>query len=82
MPKTYTKLAAISKPAMEKVQFLCREKAISHGADETTEATVAPSPSRTNKDGSAQHNNVLNDVNRDKHPRTPSVRTAALICFP
>src|SRR5260370_13429727 len=79
--KTCRKLAAISSPAIANVQFLCLDNVISHGADETTDATVAPNPNRTNSDGSAQHNSVLSDVKSDKYPRTPLARTEVRICF-
>jgi len=68
---TYTKFAKINSPAIANVQFLCRENVISQGTDETTEATVAPSPIRTNREGNAQHSNVLNDVNSEMYPRNP-----------
>jgi hypothetical protein len=59
-------LAKISSPAMANVQFLWRENAISHGAAETTDATVAPRPISTNSDGKAQQSKVLKDVKSDK----------------
>src|SRR5205085_5388416 len=68
------KLEASSRPATEKVQFLWRESVISHGADETTEATVAPNPNRTKSNGSAQHNSVPNEVNSARYPRMPLPR--------
>jgi hypothetical protein len=38
---------------------------ISQGIDETTEATVAPNPNKTNKDGNAQQIRVLNELKRE-----------------
>ena len=60
------KLAAIRTPDMLNVHTLCRDNETSHGSDESAEATVAPSPSRTRTDGNAQHNKVLTDVKSEK----------------
>jgi hypothetical protein len=60
------KLAAISTPEMLKVQGLCRESATSHGKDESADATVAPKPMSTNKEGRAQHRSELSEVNSEK----------------
>jgi hypothetical protein len=62
----FTKLAAISTPEMLKVQDLCRESATSHGKAESADATVAPNPTSTSKDGRAQHKSVLSEVNSEK----------------
>jgi len=38
----------------------------SHGKNESTDATDAPKPKSTRRDGNAQHNSVLTDVNSEK----------------
>jgi len=45
---------------------LCRESVTSHGMNESADATDAPKPKKTNKEGSAQQSRVLSDVNREK----------------
>lgn len=60
------KLAAINVPAMLNVQILCLERLTSHGAAESSEATVVPNPSKTSMDGNAQQIRVLNELNREK----------------
>jgi hypothetical protein len=61
-----TKLAAIRVPAMLNVQTLCRDRLTSHGAAESREATVVPSPSKTRTDGRAQQMRVLNELKSEK----------------
>ncbi len=53
------KLSAISVPAMLNVHILCRDKLTSHGAADSSEATVVPIPKRTSTEGSAQQMRVL-----------------------
>jgi hypothetical protein len=53
----------MSIPETMKTQFLWCESATSHGAAARKPATVAPSPSRTNSEGKAQHSSVPKDVN-------------------
>ena len=60
------KLRAMSVPEMEKVQILWRERVTSHGATDSSEATVAPRPRSTRTDGSAQQRSVLSEVKREK----------------
>src|ERR1700722_4737948 len=60
------KLAAMSVPEMLNVHCLCLEKLTSHGAVESREATVVPSPSKTNTDGSAQQMRVPNELKSEK----------------
>jgi hypothetical protein len=62
----FTKLRAINMPETENVHCLCRESVTSHGMNESAEATDAPKPKRTSKEGSAQQSSVLSDVNREK----------------
>ena len=38
----------------------------SHGAADSSEATVVPMPSRTRTEGSAQQMSVLNELKREK----------------
>src|SRR5262249_60253778 len=66
MRYTYSKLPPMSAPETRNTTLLCRESVTSHGTAERNEATVAPSPSRTRSDGSAQQSSVPNDVNRDR----------------
>jgi hypothetical protein len=61
-----TKLAAMSVPAMLKVQILCRDKLTSHGAAESSDATAVPIPRRTSTDGRAQQMSVLNELKSEK----------------
>jgi hypothetical protein len=70
MRYTYPKLSVIRTPETRNTQSLCRESVTNHGTDESTEATVAPSPRRTRSDGRAQQRRVPNDVKSDKYPRT------------
>jgi hypothetical protein len=60
------KLAAINTTEMLKVQALCRESVTSQGKAESADATVAPNPASTNKEGRAQHKSVLSEVNKEK----------------
>jgi len=53
-------------PDMPKTQVLWCESVTSHGTADKNDATVAPSPTNTNRDGSAQQSSVPNDVNRDR----------------
>jgi hypothetical protein len=73
------KLAMMNRPATANVQFLYRERSISHGAAETTDATVAPSPSSTSKDGNAQHSSVPTDVKSERYLNNPPVLHVAFI---
>jgi len=66
MKYMFIKLRAINAPDTENVHPLCRDKVTSHGRNESNEATDAPSPNRTSRDGRAQHNRVPSDVNREK----------------
>jgi len=50
--------------------------------DDTTQATLDPSPSSTNSAGRAQHSSVHKDVNSDKLPRRRSTRTRVCIFSP
>jgi hypothetical protein len=59
-------LQPIKNPETAKTHVLCRESVTSHGTADKNDATVAPRPSNTKSDGSAQQSNVPNDVNRDK----------------
>ena len=61
-----TKLNAIKIPEIENVHCLCRESVTSHGMNESMDATEAPKPKSTSKDGSAQQRRVLSEVNREK----------------
>jgi hypothetical protein len=60
------KLAAMRTPEILNVHALCRDNKTSQGKDDRTEATVAPSPSRTRTDGNAQHSNVPSEVKSEK----------------
>jgi hypothetical protein len=51
---------------MLNVQTLCRDRLTSHGAAESREATVVPSPSKTRTDGRAQQMRVLNELKSEK----------------
>jgi hypothetical protein len=62
----FRKLSAIRMPDAENVHCLWRESVTSHGMNESAEATDAPKPKRTSKEGSAQQSRVLSDVNREK----------------
>jgi hypothetical protein len=62
----FTKLMAIRMPEIENVHCLCCESVTSHGRNESIDATEAPKPSRTNRDGRAQQRSVPTDVNREK----------------
>jgi hypothetical protein len=62
----FIKLAPISTPERLKVQALCRESVTSQGRAESADATVAPNPTSTNKEGRAQHRSVLSEVNKEK----------------
>ena len=53
-------------PDIENVNCLWLERETSHGMKESIEATDAPNPNNTSKEGSAQQSSVLNDVNKDK----------------
>jgi len=48
------------------VSSLWRESVTNHGRNESADATVAPSPDRTSKEGRAQQSNVLRELNREK----------------
>jgi hypothetical protein len=61
-----TKLAAMSVPAMLKVQILCRESDTSQGAAERRDATAVPMPSSTRTDGSAQQRSVLKELKSER----------------
>lgn len=61
-----TKLSAIKIPDIMKVHCLCRDSVTSQGVKERNDATDAPSPKRTSKDGRAQQRSVPTDVNREK----------------
>ena len=62
----FRKLRMIRIPDIENVHCLCRESVTNHGKDESIDATDAPKPSRTSKDGRAQQSSVLTDVNKEK----------------
>lgn len=62
----FTKLSAMSTPDIVNVHCLCRESVTSHGMKDSMDATDAPNPKRTSRDGSAQHKSVLTDVNSEK----------------
>jgi hypothetical protein len=53
-------------PDTANVNPLCRDRTTSHGIEDSMEATDAPSPNRTSKDGSAQQSSVPTDVNSEK----------------
>ena len=53
-------------PAMQNVQILCLDKLTSHGAADSSDATVVPIPRRTRTDGKAQQMRVLNELKREK----------------
>jgi hypothetical protein len=57
---------AIRMPEIENVHCLYRDSVISHGRNESIDATEAPNPSRTSRDGRAQQSSVPADVNREK----------------
>jgi hypothetical protein len=46
---------------------LWRESVTSHGMNESAEATDAPKPKRTSKEGSAQQSRVLSDCCHSIH---------------
>ncbi len=52
---------------MAKVQFLCCESDTSHGTAASADATVAPSPTSTSNDGSAQQSNVPTEENSERY---------------
>jgi hypothetical protein len=62
----FTKLSAIRMPEIENVHCLCRESVTNHGRNESIDATDAPKPSRTRREGRAQQSSVPTDVNREK----------------
>jgi hypothetical protein len=62
----FTKLAAISTPEIPNVHGLWCERLTSQGAAESRDATDAPSPASTSREGNAQHSNVPRDVNNEK----------------
>jgi hypothetical protein len=45
---------------------LCLERVTSHGNADSVEATDAPSPASTSRDGIAQQSSVPTDVNSEK----------------
>jgi hypothetical protein len=51
---------------MLKVRTLWRERATSHGRNESVDATDAPSPNSTSSDGRAQQSSVLRELNSEK----------------
>ena len=53
-------------PAMLNVQILCLDRLTSHGAADSSDATVVPIPRRTRTDGKAQQIRVLNELKREK----------------
>lgn len=53
-------------PDIAKTQVLWCESVTSHGTADKKDATGAPRPTNTKRDGSAQQSSVPNDVNRDK----------------
>jgi hypothetical protein len=53
-------------PDVKNVHCLCRDSATSHGKVESMDATDAPKPKRTSKEGRAQQSSVLSDVNKEK----------------
>src|SRR5437868_4637904 len=55
----------MSAPETANTTRLWCESATSHGAADKNDATVAPSPSSTRSDGSAQHNSVPTEVNSE-----------------
>jgi len=62
----FRKLSAISVPEIAKVHCLCLDRVTSHGNVDNVEATDAPSPANTSKDGRAQQSSVPTDVNNEK----------------
>lgn len=58
----YNQLAAIKNPAPANTHALCRDSVTSQGKLATTEATVAPNPTNTRNDGSAQQTSALTDA--------------------
>lgn len=53
-------------PEIEKVHCLCRDSVTSQGKNESVDATEAPSPNSTSREGKAQHSSVLRDVKSEK----------------
>jgi hypothetical protein len=51
---------------MLNVQILCLDRLTSHGAADSSEATVVPIPRRTSTEGNAQQIRVLNELKREK----------------
>jgi hypothetical protein len=51
---------------MLNVQILCLDRLTSHGAADSSEATVVPIPKRTSTEGNAQQIRVLNELKREK----------------
>jgi hypothetical protein len=62
----FTKLKAIRMPEIKNVHCLSLERVTSHGKNESIDATDAPRPSSTSRDGRAQQSSVPTDVNREK----------------
>jgi hypothetical protein len=62
----FRKLSAIRVPETANVHCLCLERVTSHGTADRVEATDAPSPTSTSKDGRAQQSRVPTDVNNEK----------------
>jgi hypothetical protein len=62
----FTKLKPIRMPDIENVHSLWRESVTNHGMNESIDATDAPKPSRTRRDGRAQQRSVPTDVNKEK----------------
>ena len=55
------RLRAINAPDIEHVHALFRDRVTSHGIKISRDATDAPKPNSTSKDGSAQHRRVLTE---------------------
>lgn len=62
----FKKLAAIRIPEIPNVKDLWCESVTSQGRAASVEATVAPNPTRTSTDGSAQQSSVPTEPNREK----------------
>jgi len=62
----FRKLAAMSAPEIPKTQGLCRDNATSQGQAVSVEATDAPRPASTSRDGRAQQSNVPTELKSEK----------------
>jgi hypothetical protein len=62
----FTKLSAIKMPESANVHCLCLERVTSRGNADKVEATDAPDPASTKREGRAQHKRVPTDVKSEK----------------